>query len=738
MPRPDTGQRGGHGILQTRPAPSVEMLSAPYRFVTLDDHVVLAQTETTKACWGFPIPGGFSGEIAVEWAFETPMLIGVEKDHVSGPMKLGEKYVIPVATLRGAMRAAMGIVCRARLTQVNINHRYGVRDFTHPLFKEGEGEGAQRLAWDRLGAGWLQKKKASEEEKAQDLSEYVLTPCDKKIVRIRALPASFNRGNPTDTGEWHRDWLGTKLGERYASAGYVKERIGAKKFIFDFEQSPQTFFAPAPTAEPEDPTSGDHVIPGGAGGRKGWFVFSANSPALRNVDPRTLARTLDEQQRSPKKGDQKKREYAFFDRREPKNIRLKQEAFDRFERMNSKPGKTKLKPDGSYAVMEPTLKKGLRIPVFYVGDPEGDSAGFDMGLTRLFKLSHVNGVGAVLARQEHHKHSRGEPDMIEALFGHVYDRADLGIGNDERLAPGETGRKGRISFGFAELSEKTPARETDVITTTAMAPRASFAPFYLRGPIKDWTDEARNGNSGEARLAGRKRYFARFPAPRLASAEADIVAALSGLNNTTSPDTQSRLRLLKPAAPNGELVFSGIIRLHNVTAEEIGALLWTLTHGGEARKPYRHMIGRAKNVGAGQARVKSLRMKLTAHAGKASKENLLTTAPETWESTGADGGWTAADGQSLGPFLREFEKYMRKQDASWPQVNDILEFLGASDPDAGQKLRAAYLPTPNDFGKLRRLVKADTQKDPAPVTKESNRLLPAPKASKVITPYTAV
>ena len=80
------------------------------------------------------------------------------------------------------MRAAMGIVCRARLTQVNINHRYGVRDFTHPLFKEGEGEGAQRLAWDRLGAGWLQKKKASEEEKAQDLSEYVLTPCDKKIV----------------------------------------------------------------------------------------------------------------------------------------------------------------------------------------------------------------------------------------------------------------------------------------------------------------------------------------------------------------------------------------------------------------------------------------------------------------------------------------------------------------------------------------------------------------------------
>jgi len=87
---------------------------------------------------------------------------------------------------------------------------------------------------------------------------------------------------------------------------------------------------------------------------------------------------------------------------------------------------------------------------------------------------------------------------------------------------------------------------------------------------------------------------------------------------------------------------------------------------------------------------------------------------------------------------REFEKYMRKQDASWPQVNDILEFLGASDPDAGQKLRAAYLPTPNDFGKLRRLVKADTQKDPAPVTKESNRLLPAPKASKVITPYTAV
>lgn len=720
----------------TRPAPDAAMLTAPYRFVAIEDQVVLVQDETKIANWGFPIRGGYCGEIEVEWAFETPMLIGVEQkeefgkkeEEVSVPMKLGGEYVIPGASLRGMMRAAMGIVCRARLTQVNTNHRYGVRDFTHPLFKEGAG--AQRLAWDNLRAGWLRKKEATEKEKAEGLSDYVLTPCDKAKVRIRALPR-FNNDKPTDNGKWHRDWLQTKLGERYKKAGYVESKTDGKKptYVFDFENDARaTSFSRDPAAKPGDR---DYVIAGGAGKQKGWFVFSNNSPSLKNIDPATL----DAQQKSPRQGDQKKREYVFFNRAGAEEIRLTQKDFENFERINSKPGKTKLKPDGSYAVMAPTLEAHRRIPVFYAGDPGRNDPNFAMGLTRLFKLPHANSTGDVLLRQEAHKVAPGAPDMVEALFGHVYDRDDLRLSEDavERLKPGDLARKGRIAFGFATLQDKENAIFTDVITTTAMAPRASYAPFYLRGPIKDWTDEAANRRKGDARLAGRKRYFPRFPAERRDGAAKAIEDTLRKRKSAEATDTQSKLRLLTPKAPGGELIFRGTIRLHNVTAEEIGALLWTLTHGGDPAKPYRHMIGRAKNAGAGQARVKSLRLSLAAN--DKSGEKRLTADLQSWEkrSEGAE-GWVT-NGHSLAPFLRAFDAYMKTHDKNWPQTDDIREFLGACDPAEGAKLRSEFLPAPNDFGRLRRLVKADVQSDPAPVTEANSRLLPAPAAARVATPY---
>lgn len=723
---------------RTRAAPDAAMLTAPYRFVVIDDRVVPAQPETKTASWGFPIKGGFSGDIEVEWAFETPMLIGIEDEKgVSGPMKLGDDYVIPGASLRGMMRASMGIVCRARLTQINAHHRYGVRDFTHPLFSEGQGYGAKRLAWGNLKSGWLRKARPGDPEKKDGDSDYVLTPCDKKIVRIRALPPAFNGGMATANGQWHRDWLGTKLAERYKRAGYVRGQKG-RSDLFDFETSSTTAFMHDPLIKPNDPTASDHVIPGGGGVGNGWFVFSNNSPSLRDVG----AATLDQQEAYPSPGNQKKREYVFFDRPGAQPVRLRQDVFDRFELINSKPGKTKLKPDGSYAVMEPTLKAERRIPVFYAGDLADQELDFDIGLTRLFKLSHENSVGAVLERQKAHKLTLREtpderrvfedPDMVEALFGHVYDHVDFDIPKEPDLPVGAV-RKGRIAFGFARLTKETPAAETGVVTTVAMTPRASYAPFYLRGPIKDWTDEAVNGRKGDARLAGRKRYFARFPRDNLAKAEDNVVATLSQRRGEAGADAQTKLRLLKPRFARGDLVFRGTIRLHNVTAEEVGALLWTLTHGGDTAKPYRHMIGRAKNAGAGQARVKAVCLKLAAHCKESEADKLVT--PQSWETQGVDGGWTSVGGQLLGPFLQAFEAYMKERDPAWPQADDISELLGAGDPANGAELKADFLPTPNDHGKLRRLVKADVNNDPASVNKVNDRLMPAPRTAQVLTPY---
>lgn len=535
-----------------------------------------------------------------------------------------------------------------------------------------------------------------------------MTPCDKKIIRIRALPKSLNGGRPTDNGEWHKDWLQTKLPDRYRDAGYADPK---DKNPFDFETSVKTSFMRDPRARQNDPAHKDQVVPSGAsGGMEGWFVFSAHSPTAKRI----AANKLDDEERALGPGNQKTREYVFLDRADAQGVRLSQAAFEEFERINSKPGKTALKPDGSYAVLAPTLEAGRRIPVFFVGDPspQARDPDFAMGLTRLFKLPHANSVGDVLLRQPRHKLDVDNPDMVEALFGYVYDDHDLDrdAKTDSRDAPSEVARKGRVSFGFARLSRETPARETSVVTTIAMAPRASYAPFYLRGPIKDWTDEATNGRKGDARLAGRKRYFPRFPSGARAGGEDAIRATLQRRDNADAKDSRSQLRLLAPRQKGGELVFCGTIRLRNVLAEEIGALLWTLTFGGDASK--RHMIGRAKNAGAGQARVT-----VVGHSLKTNRAN--------------EGGAENIVGD-LAFFIEKFEEHMRKSDARWPDVDDIKEFLGVSDPALGAKLvedgKAEFLGTglnmPAAHRDLRTKVQASAKMDPSSDAPE--RLLETP------------
>jgi hypothetical protein len=705
------------------------LCTAPYRFVTIDDQVVAADGLSEEANYDFPLPGGFSGTLTVTWAVETPMAIGEtpqNSDAAATPFKLGDTFAIPGATLRGMLRASMGIVARARLSQINGNHRYGVRDFTHPLFASAAGDRTPRFAWSEVKAGWLQKKPLADGDPARQGSDYTLTPCDKKIIRIRALPASFNEGRSTANGDWHRAWLQLKIPQRYEKAGYHRNRL------FDFEQSAKTSFVPDPRAPANDPTAADYVVTGN-GGRMGWFVFSANSPSLQGV----TAATLDDQEQNPKAGNQKKREYAFFDRPNAQPIRLPQEAFDRFLLINSKPGKTKPKPDGSFAVLAPTLDAGHRIPVFYVGDPINDPDHFDMGLTRLFKVAHRYSVEDVRNRQPAHQLDADHRDLVETLFGYVYDRVDLAAEPDASLDPGLVARKGRVAFGFAKLMAETPAHPSATLETVAMAPRASFAPFYLKGPIKDWTDQATNGAEGAARLAGRKRYFPRFQQTEARAAYPQIEQKLRENRGNGNRDTLSSFELLQTDRTGGELWFKGEIDLHNLLPEEIGALLWTITHGGDPGKPYRHMIGRAKFAGAGQTRVKAIKLDLEAHPGPGGKAAMLTE-PEAWEMPGAEGGegWLPAGGHSMGPFLRAFETRMRAAAPNWPEsAEDVKEFLSLSDPTLTAGLPANSPPELRDFGKLRGAVKADVRHDPPRTTPARLLTTPIKETAAIKLPY---
>lgn len=707
-PTPESGTR-------TRNQPDASLHTSPYRFITIPDGVVLAPPPVRQADNATPLAEGYCGTIEVEWAVETPMLIGVTEgegaNEVCLPMSLGDgNFVIPGATLRGMVRSTMEIVCRARLTQVNTHHRYPLRDFTHSSYKgrtTSTRNGAGLLT-PQIHAGWLQENGLDPET---GRPSYSLTPCDYGLVKVRDFLCTLPNWAPGNRalGDQHLDWLRLELPQKYEAADMLAPAGNGQ---FYFQPQSDTFTAPDQELK----------IAPAAMGREGVYVFSGASPNLTT----TTGTDLENQNSQVGPGLKKKRECVFFDRANARPCPIRGDAWDRFERMNCVPSRHGRTPVGAYADLAPTLLAQQRIPVFYVGDLGGSQRTLEIGLTRLFKIGHDYSVGDKLLAERGHNPDVAHPDMVEALFGHVFEAGDLALPPGS-IAPSQVARKGRVAFGFAPLTEGS----STVIAASAvmMAPRASFAPFYLKGKYKDWSDP-------DARLAGRKRYFPRFSG-RAATAQASrsILANLAAVTGTD--DMRSQLRFLASSSPDRPLVFRGQIRLHNVLREEIGALLWTLTHGGDPDKPCRHMLGRAKPAGAGQTRVRSVTLKLARNDGTPIRTVADGDAETRWETTGgtqASEGWTAPGTQSMTPFLQAFDNYMKRAAAAaWPDAPEIRELIACSTP--GVIATPQPYPQLPSYAEIRKATKHHSGQL-APTAPAGSRFLTIPNPPRgVLTPY---
>ncbi len=680
-----------------------DKLSAPYRFVTLDDRIA-RPAKGDAVLYDVPLADGYCATIDVEWAAETPLLIGQQlggaaaDSETVGPLKVGGAYVVPGASLRGMIRAAVEIVAFARLRRVNFHHRYGLRDFLHPGYADAEGGGFPLADHREVKAGWLRKERLDSVKGGDALSDYVIEPCSWKRIEI----ATFldDRSMALPRGMDRQRWVATELERKYRYAGMVRGDGPAWTGTRRFRQLPDPDGRPCVIVDPSGEIEGD-------------FVFSGRAPGTNS---------------------RKRFEYVFHGAR-GQRIRLTRDQWETFRRLHSKPSRHGLEADGSWAILQPIVEReGGSIPVFYVGEPGKPAAGelrdtFAMGLTRLFKVPHRNSVGDIVGRQRNHRQqveASGtsdspwlDSDFVETLFGHVYEGQDIHW-TGEGDPPASIARRGRIAFSFGRFLEPGWIAETDTVGTVMMGPRASFAPFYLRGDVKDYADEA-------ARVAGRKRYLPRFVRGGQTAREA-ILSRLKGqLDNAPqsvrdNSRIQTRLRFLRHAQ-DGDLRFASTIRLHNVRAEELGAVLCALTHDGDADKRHRHMLGRAKAFGAGQIRVVGARLAVEPN-DSASASAARVRPPDAEELPGGgreglcplpkDG---APTGCSHRPFLQAFDTFMRGAvGENWRQSSQIGEFLGLAWPAIGGRLaaqgRLEYLSDVQDFARVRRM--AQSMKDGSP------------------------
>lgn len=688
VPRVSSGRgtptRGGGGKPPAARDPvDPNLLTSSFRFVPLNPVVVPPERVVSL---DEPLPGGFSGRIEVEWAAETPLLIGEERaGDETGPMRLGGqdgRWIIPGSTIRGCLRAAMEIVASGHLSQINAHHQYGLRDFDHPFYRP-ENPAAPSVLND-VHAGWLRRIDHGTGKPAS----YEIEPCaDLRTIAIADLPGPIVDGRQPllrgirDQYQWREEWLKRSVHERYTRLGR-----GVTDQVVHFEEDVFHRFSPAP-----DGATGQ-LIPDPQGEILGTLVFSDRSPTTPTADQIQRAET------SQAKGQAKKREYVFVAHPPgvtPRRIPVHPDAWRRFDRINSSPRRRGPEPDGSWAKLYRSLKRdGGRIPVFFARD----GVDMEIGLTRFFKIAHKYSVGQMRDRARKHERKKIKPgdkykiDFTEALFGHVFDADDVfDQPEDQPVRPADVALKGRLAFSHARLL--TPAgqvEETRGIDTVLATPRASFAPFYLAGQYKDYSAEERETTG----LAGRKRYFPRFTETALGGAANAIEASLRAQRERLSDKarvnekTGSRLRLLGPRQKGQAMRFASTIRLHNVSPAEVGALLWTLTHGGDPSKPYRHLMGHARMFGAGQMRVCSVLLRLTGHDDAA--RALLTQQPPGWEKE----GWVPVNAtapQAMTPFLNAFHNWMTRPEhrgQAWPNVEDMRAFAALSRPETGARIVA--------------------------------------------------
>jgi hypothetical protein len=726
-PAEPAGRDGGGSIVK-RTAYDADIITAPFRFIDLPDQVAPPETADPVAL-DDPIAGYFCATIDYNLVAESPLLIGAPdakkadgaKDSLPVlPVVMGgaRQHVIPGSTMRGMIRAACETVGFAKLARGNWHHRFGLRDFNHRKYKE---QSVSRVS--EVGSGFLRIRKAVKDDLPRHVIDegpdegmvYEIAPCAKPWAPIQISElARYGIAAPTEMkAPGDKLWINLDLAEKYRRAGMLK---GAAP---EFSKT----IAVADLPHPKD-GYGAREVGFAPAGRPGVPVFAGRFPGKGN----------------------KKVEYVFFPDADATPVPLSREMVKLFIRLHAKPSRSRPEPLENWKLMREAAQSG-GAPVFYVGDPASRGDGFFFGLTRLFKIPHLNSVAAVLAdtQPEHLAKAKfapnkdGKPqlssyndDFVERLFGYVIEPGDVMAQEEtDSHAPDAIARKSRVAFSFAALDPSTPVKVADPVTIVQMAPRASFAPFYLRSDGRAAYEK--DYSVKDVRLAGRKAYFPRYAAPapgealrliaEAGKAQIEQIKESSTRGRSDGRDTWSHLRFLMPASER-LLVFNGRIRLHNVSAAEIGLVLFALTHGGDCDKRFRHMAGRARPFGAGQMRLGAIKLALDPNTGEDAR--MMSALPQERFDAASGKGLSHADGHSIAPFLEAFTAHMKKTVPAFPAVAPVEEWLGMADPALGaaaahglvyqglksfKAIRDMFLPLPEGSRK--------------PEPKE--RLLPAPR-----------
>ncbi|MCI0626820.1 MAG: TIGR03986 family CRISPR-associated RAMP protein [Acidobacteria bacterium] len=281
------------------------------------------------------------------------------------------------------------------------------------------------------------------------------------------------------------------------------------------------------------------------------------------------------------------------------------------------------------------LRQGA--PVFYV---PSDSEVIYFGHSPNFRIP---------ARQKGSTHATAPYDLIPEALRTTDDRecdlADAIFGwTPETVSQRATSRAGRVFVGDARMVSANDGvwlRPSAMTPHVLGGPKATTFQHYL-------TQEAGRGHdpdnkaslshyatpTGETQIRGHKMYWHKGKKP-------DIEAT------PKEKEHESQLTRMIPVKVGVKFAFR--LRFENLSAEELGALLWVLTLPGESSQTYRHKIGMGKPLGMGSVAITI-------------KNNQLHNRRDRYTQLfGGSGEWHAGADVQSEDFVAVFDKFVTDQ-----------------------------------------------------------------------------
>ena len=639
-------------------------ITSAYNFVPLASKVVCPEW-ATQVSQDLPLPGGVCAEIRVRWTNHTPLLIGSGRDdqdlNPEGVQRVRPFQhpdgtpALPGSSLRGMLRNVIEIASFSRMNLVD-DTDLSIRDFTsigndymQTLVTDGAadpkvGAGPKaHSAWLWLdGMDWRIKKVESCRVQQSDILQ----------TYFQHNPSLWRTGDP----EW-RPSAREKYEALWSCPAAAGQR-GPLRCWYKVDRS-QTIREHPPKGKRKRPiylryrlvtmlwpslhSTGERLIPGAS---EGVLVVTGQP------------------------GPSKHMEFVFEPPpdREASSLVVDKAVFIRFQRVHGS-------PDGDWkSLWEARALGGEAVPVFVLQDPKTAKV-TNIGLAQMMRLPGEHSVGEML--QAHYKEAEGL-DFTTTLFGRVGDKpADL--------------LRSRVAFGDARLTNRLEADDQKSEVTVLAQPKPSFYPNYLvqdevKGTLKN--GKYNTVLSSNPRLRGWKRY------PVRKTAEVQEVL----------PPDDASAELKVELHPLGKANFESTIRLHNVTPQELGAVLWALTWGGEPK--LRHALGIGKSFGYGQVQA-------------------AVIALEVRPNEPAGGLRDGADNQpldaSVSEFTGMFTSFMREQVPDWDTSAEMVELLAMANPDLAQAKRINLKPLALTVG-----------------TNNTNDFVEAKKGGQVLPPYSSL